>query len=168
VASWRLKLVVDALQVRRGVPFTGALTWGAELGDLSRLEHPSERMKDRGLTPSESARGERRRQGALTQSGTTPARRVQVEEAWAYRYPAKGSRPLQLRLEKQPKERQELSGKAQVRGCKRYRPLIATGQHANPVVALAREWVGCIWAMAKPVKVSPERIMRDKTPTWNR
>jgi transposase len=112
----------------------------AELGDLTRFTPPSELMKDLGLTPSESSSGERRRQGSITQSGNTHARRVLVEGAWAYRYPAKVSRHLHLRLEKQPKVLQDLSWKAPVRLCKRYRQLLARGKHANQVVvAMARE-----------------------------
>jgi transposase len=52
-----------------------------------------------GRMPSEYSTGERRRQGALTKAGNTHARRALVEGAWAYRYPAKVSRHLQLRLE---------------------------------------------------------------------
>jgi hypothetical protein len=69
--------------------------------------------------------------------------RALVEGAWAYRYPAKVSRHLQLRLETQPKALQDLSWKAPVRLCKRYRRLMARGKHANPVVvAIARELGG--------------------------
>ena len=60
--------------------------------DLTRFAHPSQLMKYLGLTPAESSSGERRRQGAITKSGNTHARRVLVEGAWAYRYPAKVSR----------------------------------------------------------------------------
>jgi transposase len=157
VASWRLQPVVDALQVLRGVQFTVAVTLVAELGDLTRFDHASQLMNYLGLTPSESSSGERRRQGAITKSGNTHARRVLVEGAWTYRYPAKVSRHLQLRLEKQPKALQDLSWKAQVRLCKRYRQLIARDKHANQVVvvAVARELVGFIWAIAKPVDVKP-------------
>jgi transposase len=155
-ASWRLPPVADALQVLRGVPFTVAVTLVAELGDRTRFDHPSQLMKDLGLTPSESSCGQRRRQGAITQSGHTQARRVLAEGAWADRYPAKVSRHLQLRLEKPPKALQDLRWKAQVRWCKRYRQLIARGKHANPVVvAVARQWVGFIWAIAKQVDVQP-------------
>jgi transposase len=44
VASWRLHPVVDALQVLRGVQFTVAVTLVAELGDLTRFDHPSQLM----------------------------------------------------------------------------------------------------------------------------
>jgi hypothetical protein len=73
-----------------------------------------------------------------------------VEGAWAYRYPAQVSRHLQLRLETQPQMIQDISWKAQVRLCKRYRQLVARGKHTNVVtVAIARELAGVMWAIAK-------------------
>jgi transposase len=156
VKSWRLHPVVDALQALRGVQFTVAVTTVAELGDLTRFDNPRELMKFLGLIPSEYSTGERRRQGSITKAGNTHARRALVEGAWAYRYPAKVSRHLQLRLEKQPKAIQDISWKAQVRLCKRYRRLIARGKHANQVVvAIARELVGFMWAIAQQVAVTP-------------
>jgi len=100
--------------------------------------------------------GERRRQGSITTAGHTHARRALVAGAWAYRYPAKVSRHLQRRLENHPKRIQDLSWKAQVRLCKRYRRLIARGQQANQVVvAMARELVGFLWAIAKQLPGTP-------------
>jgi transposase len=155
VKTWRFNPVIEALQALRGVQFTVAVTIVAELGDLTRFDTPKELMKFLGLIPSEYSTGERRRQGSITKAGNTHARRVLVEGAWAYRYPAKVSRHLQLRLERQPKSLQDISWKAQVRLCKRYRRLIARGKHANQVVvAIARELVGFMWAMAKQVPVT--------------
>jgi transposase len=154
--AWRLNPVVEALQALRGVQFTVAVTLVAELGDLSRFDTPRELMKFLGLVPSEYATGERRRQGSITKAGNTHARRVLVEGAWAYRYPAKGSRHLQLRLEQPPKAIQDISWKAQVRLCTRYRRLRARGKHANQVVvAIARERMGFMWAIAKQIPVRP-------------
>jgi transposase len=128
----------------------------AELGDLTRFDNPRPLMKFLGLIPSESSTGERRRQGSITNAGKTHARRVLVEGAWAYRYPAKVSRHVQLRLEQPPQAIQDLSWKAQVRLCKRYRRLMARGKHANQVVvAMARELMGCMWAIAKQVRLTP-------------
>jgi transposase len=156
VTSWRLHPVVEALQALRGVPCTVAVTTVAELGDLTRVATPQELMKCLGLMPSEYSTGERRRQGGITKAGNTPARRALVEGAWAYRYPAKVSRPLQLRLAKQPRAIQDISWKAQVRLCKRYRRLMARGKPANQVVvAIACELVGFMWAIAKQVPVTP-------------
>jgi transposase len=155
VKCWRLNPVVEALQALRGVQFIVAVTTVAELGDLTRFDHPRQLMKFLGLIPSEYSSGERRRQGSITKAGNTHARRALVEGAWAYRYPAKVSRHLQLRLETQPKAIQDISWKAQVRLCKRYRKLMARGKHANQVVvAIARELVAFMWAIAKQVPVT--------------
>jgi transposase len=154
VTAWRLCPVVDALQALRGVQLTVAVTTVAELGDLTRFENPRQLMKYLGLTPSAYSSGERRRQGGITTTGKTHARRALVEGAWAYRYPAKVSRHLQLRLEKLPKPLQDTSWKAQVRLCQRYRQLSARGKNPNQVVvAIARELIACMWAIAKQVPV---------------
>jgi transposase len=155
VIAWRLCPVVDALQALRGVQFTVAVTTVAELGDLTRFDNPRQLMKYLGLTPSEYSSGERRHQGGITKTGNTHARRALVEGAWAYRYPAKVSRHLQLRLEKLPKPIQDTSWKAQVRLCKRYRQLSARGKNPNQVVvAIARELIAFMWAIAKQVHVT--------------
>jgi transposase len=124
VQTWRWVPVVEAIQALRGVQFTVAVTLLAELGDLSRFENPRQLMSYLGLTPSEHTSGERRRQGAITTTGNSPARRALIEGAWAYRYPAKVSRHLQLRLEKVPKAIQDISWQAQEcePGRSRYRP----------------------------------------------
>jgi transposase len=155
VNAWRLNPVVEALQALRGVQFTVAVTMVAEIGDLTRFDTPRELMKFLGLIPSEYSSGEQRRQGSITKAGNTHARKAVVEGAWAYRYPAKVSRHLQLRLEKQPKMIQDLSWKAQVRLCTRYRRLVSRGKHANVVtVAIARELVGFMWAIATQVPLT--------------
>ena len=156
VSAWRLSPVVEALQALRGVQFTVAVTLVADMGDLTRFESPRARMKFLGLIPSAYSSGEQRRQGSMTTAGHSHARRVLVEGAWASRYPAKVSRHLQRRLETQPKVIQDISWKAQVRLCKRYRRLVARGKHANVVtVAIARELAGFLWAMAKEVPLTP-------------
>jgi transposase len=155
VTAWRLHPVVEALQALRGVQFTVAVTTVAELGDLTRFDNPRQLMRFLGLIPSEDSSGERRRQGSLTKAGNTHARRALVEGAWAYRYPATVSRHIQLRLEEPPKAIQDISWKAPVRLCKRFRRLMARGKHANQVVvAIARELVGFMWAIAKQVPVT--------------
>jgi transposase len=155
--TWRLAPVVEALQALRGVQFTVAVTTVAELGDLTRFETPRQLMSYLGLTPSEYSSCERRRQGTITKAGNTHARRALVEGAWAYRYPANVSRHLQLQLEKLPKPIQDISWKAQVRRCKRYRQRVTRGKNTNQgVVAMARELVACMWAIAKQVPVKPK------------
>ena len=156
VNTWRLQPVVEALQSLRGVQFTVAVTLVAALGDLTRVDNPRPLLSDLGLIPSDYSSGDRRRQGGITKAGNTHARRVLIEGAWAYRYPAKVSRHLQLRLETLPKPLQDISWKAQVRLCQRYRRLIGRGKNPNQVVvAIARELSAFIWAIAREVPLTP-------------
>src|SRR5260370_997033 len=108
VKGWRLYPVVEAIQALRGVELTGAVILMTELGDLTRFDTPRQLMSYLGLTPSEYSSGARRRQGRITKAGHTHPPRALLETAWAYRYPAKVSRHLQLRLEKLPAEVQAI------------------------------------------------------------
>lgn len=153
--AWRLFPVVQALQALRGVQEIVAITTVAELGDLTRFHNPRQLAAYLGLVPGERSTGEKRRQGGITKAGNSHARRVLIEGAWAYRYPAKVSPSIQKRLEKLPKSIQDIAWKAQVRLCKRYRRLIARGKHPNvAVTAIARELAAFMWAIAREVKIT--------------
>jgi hypothetical protein len=137
------------------------VTMVAARGDLTRCDHPRQRMHALGLTPSADSRGARRQHGSRTKTGHTPARRALVEGAWASRDPANVSRHLHLRLEKLPTAVQALSGKAPVRLCQRSRQLMAQGNHAHQVVvAMARELRAFMWAIAQQVTVPPTASRR--------
>ncbi|HSA81762.1 MAG TPA: IS110 family transposase [Geminicoccaceae bacterium] len=152
VTTWRLYPVVEAIQALRGVELTAAIILVSEVGDLTRFDTPRKLMSYLGLTPSEYSSGSQRRQGGITKAGNGHARRALVEGAWAYRYPAKVSRHLQLRLEKVSADVQAIAWKAQERLCKRYRHLTGRGKHANQVaVAIAREMAAFAWAIARTV-----------------
>lgn len=153
--AWRLYPVVAALQAMRGVQWIVALTVVAELGDLTRFDNPRQLAAFVGLTPSEHTSGEKRRQGGITKTGNGRVRRVLIEGAWAYRYPAKISAHIQRRIDKLPKVAQDIGWKAQLRLCKRYRRLLARGKHANIVTtAIARELLAFMWAIAKEVPIT--------------
>jgi transposase len=150
---WRWRPVVEALQALRGVSSIHAVRIVAELGDLTRFEHPRQLMGYLGLIPSEDSSGERRRQGAITKAGNTSARRAMVEAAWAYRHPARVSWVIARRHSALPQRLCEIAWKAQLRLCSRYRRLAARGLHKNKiVVAIARELSGFVWAIAREVK----------------
>lgn len=152
--QWRLSPLVRAFQGLRGVQEHVALTVAAEIGDLTRFDTPRQLAAFIGLIPSESSSGDSRRQGPITKAGNGHVRKALVEGAWAYRYPAKVSPHLQKRLEALPKPIQEISWKAQVRLCKRFRRMIARGKNPNVVVtAIARELAAFLWAIAKEVPI---------------
>jgi hypothetical protein len=145
-----------AFPARRGIQCTAAVTLIAELGALTRFATPRQLRSYLGLVPSAHSRGERRRQGGITKTGNSPARRVLVEGAWTYRYPAKVSRPRQLRWEHVPQTIQASSGKAQGRLGQRSRRLVARGKQVNQVVvASARARAAFVWAIAQEVTVAP-------------
>jgi len=127
----------------------------AEIGDLTRFDNPRELAAFLGLVPSEDSTGESRRQGPITKAGNGHARRVLVEGAWAYQYPAKVSPAIRKRLEGLPQPVQDIAWKAQVRLCKRFRRLVTRGKHPNVVVtAIARELAAFMWAIAKEVPIA--------------
>ena len=88
----------------------------AELGDLSRFANPRQLMAYLGLVPSEHSSGASVRRGGITKAGNSAARRLLIEAAWCYRFPARVSRELLLRQEEQPKPIREIAWKAQI-GC---------------------------------------------------
>lgn len=128
-------------------------TVGPELGELRRFAHPQELMSFLGLVPSERSTGDHRRLGAITRTGNGYARRMLVEAAWNYRFPARISRALQTRQEGQPKVVRDIAWQAQVRLCRRYRALKARQIAHNKIcVAVARELSGFVWAIAQQVE----------------
>jgi len=152
--SWRLYPVLRAVQALRGVQLTVAVTVLAELGDLTRFDNPRQLGAFVGLNPSEYSSGDKRRQGSITKAGNGHARRALVEAAWAYQHPAKVSAIIQKRLEGIPKPIQQTAWKAQVRLCKRFGRLVARGKNSNVVVvAIARELVAFMWAIARQTPI---------------
>lgn len=144
---------MNTIQALRGVQFTVAVTTVAEIGDLARFTNPRQLTAYLGLAPSEHSSGEKRRQGGITKTGNTHARRAIIEGAWAYRYPTKVSRQIKERQENIPKHIQNIAWKAQLRLCKRFRRLTARGKNPNvAVTAVARELASFMWAIAQEVK----------------
>jgi transposase len=154
--NWTLAPVVAALQTMRGMALVNGATLIAELGDLSRFADPRQLMAYLGLVPSEHSSGASVRRGGITKAGSGAARRLLIEAAWSYRFPARLSRELLLRQENQPKPIRDIAWKGQLRLCARYRRLARTGKPANVVTtAIARELTGFVWAIARQVTVTP-------------
>jgi transposase len=154
VAEWRLQPVVGAIMTLRGIDLIAAVTLIGELGDLRRFAHPKQLMAFLGLVPSECSTGETRSLGSITKAGNSHARRVLIEAAWAYRFPARIPRPLQVRSEAQPRVLREIAWRAQLRLCQRYRRLSARGLHHNKIcTAIARELAGFLWDLARQVSL---------------
>ena len=153
VPGWSLAPVVAALQAMRGVAFLSAVVLAAEVGDFRRFANPRQLMAWLGLVPSEHSSGSKVERGGITKAGNGRARRVLVEGAWSYRFPARVTGPIQARLEGVPDEVRAIAWKAQLRLCARYRRLVAAGKNANLVTAaVAREMAAFAWAIARQVR----------------
>src|ERR1700736_2257391 len=154
VPSWSMAPVVEAYQAMRGASFLVAVTFAAEIGDVRRFDNPRQLMSFLGLVPAESSTGDTVRRKGLTLAGNRRARRALVEAAWIYRYPARISETLRVRLEGLPKGVRAIAWKAQVRLCARYRRLSVAGKKLPVVVAaIAREIAAFLWAIGR--KVAP-------------
>jgi transposase len=146
---WILAPVVKALMALRGVKLITAMTIMAELGDITRFDSPRQLMSFLGLVPSETSSGATRRRGGITKTGNGHVRRVLIESAWSYRFPARKTAHLQRQAEQCSSEIQAIVWKAQKRLCGRYVHLLKRGKLKVQVCpAIARELVGFIWAIA--------------------
>ncbi|MCP4007959.1 MAG: IS110 family transposase, partial [Proteobacteria bacterium] len=137
---------VDSLVALRGIDKLAAMVLLAELGDISRFESPRQLMAFLGLVPSEHSSGGRRRQGAITKTGNSHARRMLVESAWSYRFQARQTMHLKRKAKNASDEAKAIAWKAQKRLCGRYRTLLQAGKNTKQTtVAIARELAGFIW-----------------------
>jgi transposase len=157
VPEWSLVPVVTALQAMRGIAFPSAVVLAAEVGDFRRFATPRQLMAWLGLVPSEHSSGAKVERGGITKAGNGRARRVLVEGAWSYRFPARITSPIQARLDDVPEAVRAIAWKAQLRLCARFRRLVATGKTANLVTtAVAREMAAFAWAIA--CQVQPREV----------
>lgn len=151
--QWHWRAVVEGLMALRGVGVITAMTTVAELGDLTRFDSPRQLMGYLGLVPSEHSSGATRRQGGITRTGNGHVRRILVEAAWAYQFPARKTRTIERRAEKCSAQVQAIAWEAQKRLCGRYRSLTGAGKlKQQAVIAIARELAGFIWAIACEVQ----------------
>ena len=153
LSTWAQRPVVEALQALRGIQMIAAMTLVAEINGIARFTNPRQLMSYLGLVPSEYSSGASRRQGAITKAGNGPARRMLVEVAWLYRYPARVSPVIARRQAGLPKAITDIAWAAQLRLCARFRRLTARKlPHNKVVVAIARELAAFVWAIARVVQ----------------
>jgi len=148
--EWSLAPVVASLVALRGIDTLAAIVLLAELGDISRFDSPKQLMAFLGLVPSEHSTGGRRRQGAITLTGNRHARRMLIESAWSYRFPARQTKHLKAKAAHASPDAKRIAWKAQVRLCGRYRTMTRAGKNTKLVcVAIARELAGFLWDIVR-------------------
>ena len=83
-------------------------------------------------------------------TGNGHARRMLVESAWSYRFPARQTMHLKRKAKMASPEAKAIAWRAQKRLCGRYRQLSQAGKNIKLVcVAIARELVGFIWDIVR-------------------
>jgi len=153
VPAWSMGPLVEALRGLRGLDMLSAVTFVAAVGDLNRFDTPRQLMAYLGLVPSEHSSGGRVGRGGITKTGNREARRMLIEAAWSYRYPARVARDKSRIVVKLPKLVRDIAWKAQTRLCGRFRQLVAKGKKPTvAVAAIARELSGFIWAIGQEVR----------------
>jgi len=90
-----------------------------------------------GLVPSEHSSGGTIRRGGITKTGDREARRMLIEAAWSYQYPARIAKEKAEILVRLPKNIRDIAWKAQTRLCTRYRSMIARGKKPTVVACAA-------------------------------
>ena len=144
--------MLQALQALRGVQLVTSVTILTELGNIECFQSPAQLMSFTGLVPSEHSSGGKERRGSITKTGNAHVRRVVVEAAWHYRHIPRVGAALKKRQEGVSEEVKAIAWKAQNRLNKKYRRMVGRGKlRTVTVVAMARELMGFIWAIAQEV-----------------
>lgn len=153
--SWPLAPLVQALCLMKGINLIAATTILSVTGDMRRFPTPVKLCAYFGLVPSEHSSGDKIRRSKMTKAGNSEVRRVIIQGAWCYRFPARVTRPKEVKISAADKDIRDVAWRARVRLCSRYRRLIANGKKA-PVAcsAVARELVTFIWEMGQKVPIA--------------
>jgi transposase len=153
--QWSMKPLVDALSLMKGLNTIAAATLLSVTGDLRRFTSPMQLSSYFGLVPGEHSSGNNVKRTGITKAGNSEARRVLIQGAWCYRFPARITLPKEPKLSAAEKAIRDVAWRAQVRLCNRYRRFIANGKKA-PVAcaAVARELATFIWEMGQIVPLT--------------
>ena len=152
IPEWRMKPLVEALCVMKGIDVVAASTILSVTGDLRRFPSPLKLTSYVGLVPSERSSGDSVKRAGITKAGNLEVRRVLVQAAWCYRFPARVTKDKERRYTEAEKKVRDVAWRAQVRLCSRYRRFIAGGKKASVAcTAVARELGTFVWEMGQVV-----------------
>jgi transposase len=140
---------VARLRCFRGIDTLTALALCLEIGEFARFESPRKLSSWLGLVPTLDQSGESRRQGAITKTGSSYARRLLVEAAWHYLREPRIGATVANRQQGQPAHVLQIAWRAQHRLHRLHTRLRAHGKPPNvATVAVARELACFLWAAA--------------------
>jgi len=140
--------MVTRLQCLRGISTLTAFGLAVEVADWTRFTGSSIGAF-LGLVPTEDSTGGNRRQGSITKTGNTHARRLLVEAAWHHKKPYRPSKAMRERWQQAPAAARARGHAGNQRLHQRWQAFDA--RHKRPVianVAIARELAGWCWSLA--------------------
>jgi transposase len=142
---------VKKLKAFKGIETLTAMLLIAEITDFRRFPNPGSLMSFLGLIPSEDSSGDRRKGGGITKSGNHRCRTMVVESVQHYAKSPRISASMRDNLAQVDAHSAQISTKCLKRLHKRYWALTMKGKIRPLVIAaVAREFVGFIWAMMQP------------------
>ena len=139
---------VKKLRAFKGIGTLSAMLFITEVTDFHRFPNPRALMAFLGLIPSENSSGDKQRGGPITKTGNRRCRSMLIECVQHYTKTPQISKLMKADLAQLDPRSADIAIKCLKRLNKRYWRLIMKGK-IQPVAltAIAREFVGFIWAM---------------------
>jgi transposase len=146
---------VKRLKAFRGIGTLGAMVLIAEITDFARFPNPKALMAYLGLVSSENSSGGKEKGGSITKTGNQRCRKQLVESAQHCVKRPYLSAQMKAALAQLDARSAQIAIECMKRLHKRFWALSMKGKiRPVAIVAIAREFVGFIWAMMQPVAVS--------------
>lgn len=156
-----MQKVMAALQCLHGIALLSAATIVAEAGEMSRFRKAGQLFCYAGMVPSEHSSGGPRgvRRGGITKTGNRHLRHILVEAAWHYQKRPGVSARLLARRQGQDPRILAIADQAHQRLHRKFRRLEQRGKSAcKAAVAVARELLGFVWAIAQQVDAPSDAL----------
>ena len=143
---------VKQLSVFKGIGTLSAMVLIAEITDFRRFPNPRALMAFLGLIPSEDSSADKQRGGSITKAGNCRCRTQLIESVQHYVKKPRISAQMKSALAEVDAQCALIAIKCMKRLHKRYWNLVMKGKIRQvALAAIAREFVGFIWAMMNTV-----------------
>lgn len=145
---------VIKLKAFKGIQTLTAMLLIAEITNFRRFPNPRALMAFLGLTPSEDSSDDVKKPGAITKAGNSRCRTQLIESVIHYIKKPIISVQMKRDIKEVDSHSANIAIKCMKRLHKRYWFLVMRGKNSNKAkTAIAREFVGFIWAMMQPAEV---------------
>ena len=143
---------VNKLRILRGIETLSAMVLIAEITDFRRFSSPRSLMAFLGLIPGENSSDDTRKDVSITKAGNIRCRNTLIEAVQHYITKPRISVKMKQLLSEVDAHSAVIAQKCLYRLHKRYWALVMKGKaRQKAIVAIAREFVGFIWALMQPV-----------------